>query len=254
MVPWEKLQNALLPTSRGERLLEFFREITIVHMTCRVVKAGTSLLDKTPDRPARTVEDPTFHEEYGYYLRETLFVGQEVRDKFYRQAVRAVVASLGGIEPRLRTKIKTSAQSHHPNCYMCNVALDFTEKDPIRKFTAEHLWPQSYGGDSSDDNLLPACGSCNSSKKRDFATWGMVGLQGLILGLTPNDNEVASVEGTYRYAMHYYAARQLAVKKNLTLKRAFQQLRPWGALRIEDPNDVADFFNMLNFVPVSERA
>src|SRR5262249_31393125 len=160
---------------------------------------GTSLLKKTDERPKRTVDDPTFEKEFRDYLRVNLHIPLDLVDLFHRQSIRAVNASLGHVTQKERDKIKQKAIEHHPHCYMCNCRLDFTEKDPIRKFTVEHLWPRCYGGDSIDDNLLPACGSCNSDKKGDFATWGMTNVQSLVLGFSPTESELKSIAGTLRF-------------------------------------------------------
>jgi hypothetical protein len=36
-VPWRKLSDALIMTGRADHLIEFFSEIAVVNLTCRVV-------------------------------------------------------------------------------------------------------------------------------------------------------------------------------------------------------------------------
>jgi hypothetical protein len=43
--------------------------------------------------------------------------------------------------------------------------------------------------------------------------WGMVGIQSLILGIAPSENELTTVAGTHHFALHYYAARRLLRKQ-----------------------------------------
>ena len=40
------------------------------------------------------------------------------------------------------------------------------------KATADHIWPRALGGDTIQQNLLPACPSCNSAKG-NIAAWQM---------------------------------------------------------------------------------
>lgn len=260
-VPWGKLSPALLATGRSEQLIEFFEELTVINLTCRIVATGTSLLKAREGRKARLPSDPGFVADYRGYLRENLHISREHIELIYRQADRALAAVSNDLTASEGSRLRRHAQVHHRHCYMCGVDLNFGEherapidEDPIHRvdrerrnahrYTCEHIWPQSYGGDSVEGNFLPSCDSCNTSKKMGFATWAMAGVQALIFGLAPSANELARVEGPYRFAMHYYAARRLAQKKNTTLKNAFLGLKPWADVRVGDPGDSGDFFNL----------
>ena len=259
-----KLSATLLNTGRNDQLIEFFEELTVVNLTCRIVAAGTSLLKRREDREMRLPDDPSFVKEYNNYLRIHLHVPQEHLDQIYRQANRAVRAAINDITPKESARFKRTAQRHHSHCYMCGVELNFGDHEPTpggpevadvrrererrnaHRYTCEHIWPQSYGGDSIEDNFLPACVSCNSSKKMEFATWAMASVQSMIFGFAPSDNELLRIEGSYRFAIHHYAARRLAVKKNITLKKAFLHLKPWTDVHLSDAGDTGDFFNLEN--------
>ncbi len=199
--------------------------------------------------------------DYREYLRVNLHVPQKYIDLIYRQADRALAAVSNDITANEGSKLKRDAQLHHRHCYMCGVNLNFGERehasideDPINRvtrerrnahrYTCEHIWPQSYGGDSVEENFLPSCDSCNTSKKMGFATWAMAGVQALTFGFAPSANELERVEGPYRFAMHYYAARQLAEKRKTTLRKAFLILKPWTDVRVGDLEDTGDFFNL----------
>lgn len=243
---WEKLSVSLLRTGRGEELSRFFREICVIHLTCRIVTAGNSLLKELPDRPARVVVDPSFEKELRGFIRERLNIFPPLQDGLVRAAVAAVRSSLKDISPSDRRALKRWAQRSHPRCYMCGSPLDFSEQDPALKFSVEHIWPQRYGGDSIEDNFLPACGACNGSRKRDFASWAMPGIQSMILGFAPSVNEYKSVEGIHKFALHYLAAKNYAIKRKRSLKEAFRDLSSWEDLRLRDEGDLGDFFNLEN--------
>lgn len=54
-------------------------------------------------------------------------------------------------------------------CYMCGVSLS-RKKGLSNTYTIEHIWPISYGGDTIEENLLPACADCNS-KRGNMLSW-----------------------------------------------------------------------------------
>ena len=54
-------------------------------------------------------------------------------------------------------------------CYMCGVSLN-RRKGQSDTFTIEHIWPISFGGDTVEENLLPACADCNS-KRGSMLSW-----------------------------------------------------------------------------------
>ena len=250
-VPWHQITLPLMVTGRGEELTEFFREVSVINLTCRIIRGGTSLLKKTDQRPARMPDDPTFERDYRSFLRERLSIPHDMVDQIQRMGVRAVLASREEIDDKTRRQLTGQAQRTHNYCYMCGQPLDFSGADPIRKYQLEHVWPQCYGGNSIADNLLPACGSCNG-KKDEFATWAMVGVQSLILGFDPSENEFTRVTGPHRFALHYFMARQLLARNpQMNLKRAFQRLQPWRKdFRLRDSSDLGDFFNLENHEPI----
>jgi hypothetical protein len=241
---WNRLTDVLTCTGRSDALCDFFHQVTVINLTCRIVAAGTSLLRAAASRPARSLQDSGFEKEFLDFLRERLFVGQSLSSDLLRNALRAVESTQRDPTPKQRNTFKCWADREHRRCYLCGVSLDFTEQDPVRKFTLDHIWPQRFGGDSIEDNWLTACGSCNSRKKRDFATWAMPNVQSLILGFDPSESEYGAVEGSQRFALHQLAAKKLASQRNMSLKRAYVLLGPWESLRLIDAGDTGDFFNL----------
>lgn len=244
--PWNKVAESLLYTGRSEVLCDFFREITVINLTCRIVTAGTSLLKEGVGRPARSPSDTGFEKEFRDFIRERLYIRPPLSDDLLRNALRAVESARHDVTSKERNNFKSWAKREHPFCYMCGIDLDFDEQHEHYKFSLEHIWPQRYGGDSIVDNWLPSCGSCNTRKKRDFATWAMPGIQSLALGFAPSDREYTMVDGTHRFAMHYLVAKKVAMQRNISLKKAFLFLSSWSDPRLMDEEDVGDFFNLVN--------
>jgi hypothetical protein len=242
---WDKIADYLLCTGRSRALCEFFHEITVINLTCRLVTAGTSLLKESNERAARSTSDTSFETEFHDFTRERLYLRPPLSAELIRNAVRAVESALHNASSKERSAFKRWAERAHPFCYMCGVELDFSQQDTFLTFSLDHIWPQRFGGDSIEDNWLPSCRSCNNEKKRSFATWAMPDIQSLVLGFDPTANEYTSVDGSHRFALHQLAAKKLATQRNLSLKRAFMILGPWDkSPRLIDEYDIGDFFNL----------
>jgi hypothetical protein len=242
--PWEQLELALSATGRDAQLVELFREITAVHMTGRLVVGGVSVANQAG------IDSPVYGDMLSRLLRDTAPVRYELEDELFRYADRAVRAARHGPSEREMRNQREWAIRTHSHCYMCGTALDFEDDESVHRYTLEHIWPRMYGGDSEGENFLPACHSCNNGKKSDFATWAMTSVQALIYPIESNDDrlvqQLATVQGTYRYAIHYRKAQAIARAKRMTLKRAFLVLGPWTDLRVPDRGIAADFFNLEN--------
>lgn len=244
--PWGALGSALESTGRHADLVEFYRQVTAVALTGRVVSAGISL-----SQTAGT-QDPSFKKEFTELSREYIGIPNGLLNEFFRFSYRAVEAALEPLKNSVRNQIEQYARRVHPNCYMCGASLRFDEQETHSSYTCEHVWPRSYGGNSIVENLLPACRSCNSLKKASFATWVMPAIQSLVLGLSPADDKLQEIHGSFKFAIHYRAAQRLAIAGHMTLKSAFLRLGPWQDVRIRDSSDIVDVFNLENHSP--ERA
>ena len=241
---WDKFSDVLTCTGRSDALCDFFHEVTVINLTCRIVAAGTSLLRASGERTARSPQDTGFRKEFLDFLREGLSVPLSLSGDLKRNALRAVESVQHDATSKERNAFKAWADRQHRHCYLCHVPLDFTEQDRYCKFTLDHIWPQRFGGDSIPDNWLPACGTCNNQRKRDYATWAMPNVQSLILGFNPSENEYTAVDGSQRFALHQLAAKKLATERNISLKQAYMILGPWESPRLIDAYDIGDFFNL----------
>lgn len=241
---WGDLGILLAVTGRAEHLVEFFREVAAVTLTGRIVIAGQSLA-----KPFPTLDDPGFRKLYSEHLRDVVGIPKHALDELLRWSIRAVEAASSHPTPSLVKRMRAWAKQRHPRCYICGTALNFETAQVIDSYTLEHIWPSAYGGDSIEENFLPACDSCNSKKKRHFATWAMPAIQSLQLGLSPTEQRLGEIEGSYKFSLHYRAARRLAVEKRISMKDAFIEIGPWSDVRLLDAGDVADFFNLANHCP-----
>ena len=247
-VDWNRLSTGLLACGRAEELTKLFREIAVVNTTCRLVQAAKSIrIDR--DGNNRLTTDPSYLSDLKRFLRELMLVPDSALESTIRLAVSAAQAAASSISDRTRKQMSQEASNRNTPCYLCDCELDYSLQDKIRKFDLEHIWPKSFGGDSVPENLLPVCHGCNQ-QKRDLATWGMAGVQSLILGLSPNE-EALKLRGEYSFALHYYAARRLLENyPQKSLKWAMLRLGPRQKfVRVIDPNHIADYFNLENHNP-----
>lgn len=102
------------------------------------------------------------------------------------------------------------AAQGQPTCYICGLGL-------VRPYSLDHLWPQSLGGSSLEENLLPACATCNG-RKMDRIGWDTFGvvIDYAHLGGTADGNQQTNM------ALHHRAAAQLAERDRITIKEAFR--------------------------------
>lgn len=245
-VQWTRLSEKLLVTGRGDELAGFFHEIAVVNTTCRIVRAGASLLKCPTSGNRMETDDPIFEGLLRRYLRERILIPHSKVDQAVRLTSSAVLASRSEISRRTRRRLTAQATAHDLRCYSCNGELDFATQGEYNSFELEHLWPNSFGGNSESDNLLPACHSCNQHKG-SFATWGAVAIQSLILHMNPSDDAL-KIRGDYSFALHYFAARKLLLSNpERTLKWAFQRIGPREKQpRCIDESEIGDFFNLAN--------
>ena len=245
-VPWNTISGHLAGTGRGERLLEFFQEVVVVNMTCRLVVAGTSLMAKQGNSPGRDATDAIVQRHLRRYLRDKLEVATEQVEPLLARLTTALEATTEphDLPSRRKAEFRNWARRLHPHCYMCGDLLDFGGLDQDREYNCEHVWPHCYGGNTVKENLLPACKKCNQERKDDLASWAMGSIQALFLGFAPLQPQHRKIKGPYKVALHNYAAMKLAARERLSLKDAFIKLGPWGQPRLKDVEDTGDFFNL----------
>jgi hypothetical protein len=162
----------------------------------------------------------------------------------------SVVAANHGIPETLRKKILREASRNSEKCYLCGCQLNYSlsaDESRADDVTIDHIWPQSYGGDSIEENLLPACRSCNSNKKQDYPSWAGCDVHSIILSVNPSIKSLNSIQGRYRFALHNRYVREVAVERRMSLRGAYLEVGSWQKRPfVVDEEEVADFFNLSN--------
>jgi 5-methylcytosine-specific restriction endonuclease McrA len=243
--PWNALASALGITGRAEFYARYFRELTAVAVACRLVAYASGLSERGNDGEPLDQDDPVFQRTLLRYIRESLGVHDtEPQGKLVRQVIASLEAAKRGISKGTKNLIKNPAKRQGAVCYLCGQVLTFESENVHSYITIDHIWPQCFGGESELENLLPACLSCNTSKKKNFATWSMVAVHSLALGWNPKQSARAKIEGTIRFARHHLVAWLDASETRCTLKESYLRIGPWNDATFSDPDDDADFFNL----------
>lgn len=190
---WAEPRETLEATGRALELVDLFQQIAAVNLTGRFVVAGSSFADRN------AVSDPLFQQAFQEFIEDTIGTTGERVDRVYRLAEQAVIAARRPASDGLLNRFEKWALRHHPHSYICRAALDFTRAHPHFTYTCEHVWPRMYGGDSVEDNFLPCCQDCNSRIKRDFASWSLINVQALILGVAPRPDNLREIDNVYKF-------------------------------------------------------
>lgn len=220
----------------AEELQEFLEQTTALWLTARLVSVGRSLYSENGHH---------YRTELRPFLREYLVLSRNDLEDIERLLGSAVDASLQNISNGLKNKMLQYAIDQHELCYICGIPLDFSMQDKHSKFTREHIWPRSLGGESIIENLLPACGKCNHLRKMDYATWASTSIQSICTPRSPSDDDWKNLQLSHYYAMHQFAGQSRAISEYVTLKEAFLDIGPWKCPpKLCDKNDAGHFFNL----------
>jgi hypothetical protein len=220
----------------AEELREFLEQATALWLTARLISVGRSL---------QTEYGTLYRDELRPFLKEYLVMKRDELTDFERLLESSVEASLQQMTDSQKKQLLKFSTAQHPYCYICGVDLDFTQQDEHAAFTREHIWPSSLGGNSTIENLLPACGKCNNRRKMNYATWAATSIQSICVPKKPDDDDWMNLQLSHFYAMHQFAGQSFAIANSVTLKDAFLQIGPWDyPPRSIDKNDVGHFFNL----------
>ena len=255
-VDWTRLRQDLGTTGRANGYTEFVRHFTASHLAVRLVLVARGVFRRVeseiraeqddPEAYVATTE-PVVSEELRRYLDDVSEIPASLHDDVERLTLRAVDASREKVGKGRKKAFRRWAEVHHPHCFICGTPLDFVDRNSLVAYTLEHIWPQHLGGNSEGTNLLPACSSCNSRKKKDAVSWTSPPVLALGLRPDPSADRLREIDGSIKFALLYRAAQSLADRQRLTLKEAFLALGPWTDPRAIDPLDATDFFNVENY-------
>ena len=229
---WRGVGDALLASARAEDWIDAFRQMASLQLCRRLIDAGAVLLTRYGiDAAEREVKQ---------MIVDTMVVHYRAAGAVYERLIPAVNSSLTTINDSVRKELRAFARREMPYCYLCGADMDFEAKTHL-SFTLDHVWPRAYGGDSSLENLLGACQSCNNHKS-DTPSWALYPVQALVAGFEIESTE--ELQKDMRFATQARAATTLVHDLDISLREAFMQLGRPGFPAIDNINTAVDVFNL----------
>lgn len=212
---------------------------SLLHLQQRLVKLGNDVREALPNRldqfrelRARTCDivqltPIEYAADFGELIQEVLTSAEQMHKE------------PGTSLKRLIFKVGEQC------CYSCGRLFGGIYEDAPNglKATADHVWPRALGGDSVEENLLPACESCNSTKGH-LATWHMAWIQPVVFSDAGDNDGPPAVPREVQMALHMRAATAYARANGTTLRDAFLTIGPRDRPVKIDLDQGYDFFNM----------
>ena len=241
---WDRLENRHLHTTgRSSSFRLFFQEALALNMTRRLILFAEHLTKNA------NADDPHFLVLLKTAISRLGLMELDRQGKISRLTQSALINSRHSISPTLRRQMFDWGRRKHQGCYMCGRTLSFDSVDEGGDgyATLDHLWPQAYGGDSVIENLLPACGKCNSQKKQDYASWAGCNIHTLMIGMNPSGGALKSVGQHFQYALYNRGITEYANRNKCLLKDSYISHGAWRpVVGVINEDDVGDFFNLFN--------
>lgn len=156
---------------------DFVRLSATMEVFVRCVRDARAFLDHNPGAG---------HTVLAKELRQSIALPLRLwQDREFSELVR-LVAQTAIQKPRDKNVENGAISSVGAICYMCGTSLG-RKRSSSNKYTVEHIWPIAFGGETREENLLPACGNCNS-KRGHMLSWAAGPVQSTYL----HKSEIAS--------------------------------------------------------------
>ena len=221
---------------------EFIEQATCLFFVGRLIRLARHL-------DSLHCDEKLVRRELSSFINNDVGLSRDELHKWVQLTISAADVSRLDCSDGIAKSMKAWAKKDRPICYLCGVNLDFGDKSNAKNtYTLEHIWPRSFGGDSSDiDNLLPACKLCNSARKKGFAMWSATAIHSVNLKVMASENARSRLEGPIKYAIHQRHLWRVAVENRVTFKTAALKVGPWQQIpEFIDSNDSGHFFNLKN--------
>jgi len=222
---------------RSDFLAEYFLGASAMNILARCIKKSERI---------RSIEDEAdHHPRMVRYIQQSLGMAKqddELVDKLARLSLQAAGDSKRPIKDNVK-RIVRNGRSELP-CYLCGALCQLQPLDPKEAIEYEHIWPASFGGSSSVDNLLPACWACNRAKD-DMLLWHTGHLFSFVLKPDPSQEELKSISRREKIAAQFRKIFNQACTDRIDLKAAAQTIGPvdMNSIYAIDSDDAMDFSN-----------
>lgn len=223
---------------RLEEFSDYYVGVFAANLMARAIKKAERLESLYPDSNENQNQLVRYIQESFEITRAS---NSGVLDKFAFLTMQAEKSSRRDINSSTR---KLSASRGLNNCYVCGRDIYENTTDPSAKLELEHIWPQSFGGDSKVENLLPSCCDCNR-EKGSMLLWQNSNVHSFVLKPSPSVDEWTSISRKEKIAQHRRSIFLYACQNKTTLKDAALAVGCVNLMSIRslDGDDAVDFFN-----------
>ena len=218
-VRWKNIGVLFEDLSGNISFLAYIKGAAAIHATRRLLRFWH-------DERTGVLNESQYVRRVSAFVRQEMFpsIGEELSRKVARAVIEAENACDRSIKYSCRAAVLKERKRHA--CYLCDRTLDPKAQQNDDGFlTLEHVWPASMGGDSVEENLLPACKQCQHHTQ-DALSWEWPNIHNLVWPANLTEQTLDSIPRKVRYARHYLEALRLASKERLSLKQAFLRLGP----------------------------
>ncbi len=218
---WSNFQSLLNQISGNDEFGNYLRGATAIQIMRR-------LLRHWKDERLQIAQESQFVGRAVKHIREEGLPGLSDADtsKLARAVIEAEQSSRQTINISTRRAIING--KNLIRCYLCDKTLStYAPPNADDHLTLEHLWPQSIGGDSIEENLLPACKTCQAITK-DTISWEWLNIHNMVLPAEPSSQALESVSKNKRicFAKYYQEVFNFANMNDISIKEAMLRIGP----------------------------
>ncbi len=213
-IRWSTIGILFDSVGQTNNFVSYMRGAVTVHSVRRLLRYWA-------EERQNILDESTYVRKVRAFIKEEVFSGlsDDLTTKLARTVIEAERVSFKDISRQVRKNVLLENKTHH--CYLCHCDLDPKAlKDDPEYLTLEHLWPTSIGGNSIEENLLPACKNCQDDTK-DTMSWEWLNVHNFVLPPSPSENALRSISRKEKVARHFQHAFDVCRKDDLSLKEAF---------------------------------
>ncbi|WP_338478533.1 HNH endonuclease [Pseudomonas trivialis] len=230
--------EALQIGGRQHELSSYYAGILAANLLSRIIKKANRVVSDVES-------EKEHHKLMTHYFLRSLEIPRSPSgvslDRLASLALEAEKTSRKAIISSVRSQFTITKVNY---CYMCGTPVYEKTQNPLDKMELEHIWPQSFGGDSTVENLLPACPPCNG-EKGSMILWQNAHIHSFTLKPEPSADELTSIKKKVKIAQHRREMFEYASNYKKTLKDAALAIGSFNFNEVSaiDRDDAVDFFN-----------
>ena len=215
---WHQLRELLSYAGGSDWFDDYIRGAVSIHVLRRLLRHWGDESEQTNDLLQEKM--------ISRFITQEVFpgLGSALVTRLARLTVRAGRTSYQSISQALCKRVLGGATDIR--CYLCAKPLDPVVPDGHESFLSlDHIWPSSLGGESVEENLIPACRVCQNDKA-DSPSWEWLNVHNLVWPRTPSDDARQRVTRVARIARHYLHVTAQCSTSRMTLKAGFLAVGP----------------------------